>query len=170
MSPIQITVILNAANVVGALAGTFLLGFFGRKTLMLSSQLVCIVGLLGMFIFSPVVYESSSLQIALTVIFLFGFQTGPGPIVWLYISEICNDQATSVDTVVNWTWTLIISVTVLPLNNSLHNYTWLLFCLTNILGFIYVVIFMEEAMGLSKEQAKSLYYKNASEYSQVRAI
>ena len=48
--------------------------------------------------------------ILLTVAFICGFEFGPGPILWLYLSEVCNNKATSVNTVVNWVWTLAISL------------------------------------------------------------
>ena len=54
----------------------------------------------------------------LTVIFIFGFEFGPGPIVWIYLSEICNDKATSVNTVVNWFWTLVVSISTPLLFNA----------------------------------------------------
>lgn len=75
--------------------------------------------------------------IVLTVFFIFGFEFGPGPIVWLYLSEICNNKATSVNTVVNWTWTLIISLTTPIIFKHIEGYTWLIFACTAILGLIY---------------------------------
>lgn len=42
---------INYANFVAAGVGAVLLGFFGRRTLMLGSVAVCIVGLFGMFVF-----------------------------------------------------------------------------------------------------------------------
>lgn len=87
----------------------------------------------------------------LVVAFIFGFEFGPGPIVWLYLSEICNDQATSVNTVVNWAWTLVISVGTPPLVTALEGYVWLLFGITCTLGFFFVVFVMKETKGLTKD-------------------
>ncbi len=104
----------------------------------------------GMYIFTGPV-ENEPMLYVLTIAFIFGFEFGPGPIVWLYLSEICNDQATSVNTVANWAWTLVISISTLPLNNSLGGGVWLLFGCCNVVGFIYIVLVMKETKGVSKE-------------------
>ena len=96
----------------------------------------------------------------LTVIFIFGFEFGPGPIVWIYLSEICNDKATSVNTVVNWFWTLVVSISTTLLFNALDGWIWLLFGCISTLGFIYVLLFMKETKGVSKDAVKRLYHKN----------
>ena len=65
----------------------------------------------------------------MTVSFICAFEFGPGPIVWLYISEICNNKATSVGTVMNWFWTLTVSVLAPFLVDDWLPYgkTWFLF-------------------------------------------
>ena len=61
----------------------------------------------------------------MVVLFVCAFEFGPGPIVWLYISEICNDAGASAATSVNWVFTLIISIiTPYMLNEWFHGYTW----------------------------------------------
>ena len=139
-----------------------MLGFFGRRTLMVGSQFFCIIGMFGMYLFQVLVPNTAMLYV-LTVAFIFGFEFGPGPIVWLYLSEICNDQATSVNTVVNWAWTLVISISTLPLFDSLDGNVWLIFGCTNILGFIYVLIVMKETKGVSSEKLKRLYHKSENQ-------
>ena len=97
--------------------------------------------------------------IALTVVFCFGFQCGPGPIVWLYLSEICNNSATSVNTVVNWGWMCYVSITTPIIANVLGGWMWLMFMCTSFIGLIYLYLVMKETRGLPKEQLKTLYYK-----------
>jgi len=118
LTPNQASVVINWSNFVATIGGTILLGYLGRKTLMIGSQLFCIIGSLGMFLFTQV-YPSQSMSMVLTVTFIFAFEFGPGPIVWLYISEICNDSATSVNTVVNWLWTLAMSISTLFIFNAI---------------------------------------------------
>ena len=142
---------LNGANFLGAIGGSLLLGFFGRKSLFLSTQLSCIVFLAGMWVFSDALVDSDIGIEILAVAFIFAFEFGPGPIVWLYISEICNDKATSVNTVVNWIWTLFMSIMTLYLSQWLKGYLWLLFGATSTVGFIYLTLFMKETKGLSKD-------------------
>ena len=35
--------------------------------------------------------SKDTLELVMVVVFVCAFEFGPGPIVWLYISEICND-------------------------------------------------------------------------------
>jgi len=105
---------INYANFVAAGLGAVLLGYFGRRTLMLGSMIVCIVGLFGMYIFMGPVPNDPMVYV-LSIMFIFGFECGPGPIVWLYLSEICNDKATSFNTVMCWVWTLVVSLGTTPL-------------------------------------------------------
>ena len=73
-------------------------------------------------------YSHDTLELVMVVVFVCAFEFGPGPIVWLYISEICNDKATSVGVTVNWVFTLTISL-LSPelLNQWTHSFTWLIF-------------------------------------------
>ena len=72
--------------------------------------------------------DHSNLELYAVVAFCFFFEFGPGPIVWLYISEICNDKATSVNTFINWVFTLTVSLTANTLLTSWpKDYTWILF-------------------------------------------
>ena len=64
----------------------------------------------------------------MAIVFICAFEFGPGPIVWLYVSEVCNDKATSVATVSTWFWTLAVSIlTPFLINDWLPDgKTWLL--------------------------------------------
>lgn len=64
------------------------------------------------------------------------------------------------NTVVNWAWTLVVSISTPLLFNALTGYVWLLFGITCTLGFFYVLIMMKETKGVSKEKVKRLYNKD----------
>lgn len=81
---------INGANFLSAAGGSVLLGFFGRKTLMVVNQFACIVGMVGMWVFTTYILNDT-LTYILVIGFICAFEFGPGPIVWLYNSEICND-------------------------------------------------------------------------------
>lgn len=77
-------------------------------------------------------YNKDTLELVMVVVFVCAFEFGPGPIVWLYISEICNDQATSVGIFINWVFTLSISLLApFLLDDWLKSYTWILFAVTS---------------------------------------
>ena len=155
---------INGANFLSAAGGSILLGFFGRKTLMIVNQFICICGMAGMWVFSAFI-ESDTMMYILVIGFIVAFEFGPGPIVWLYISEVCNDKATSVNTVVNWFWTLFMSIMTLYLNNWLGGYIWFLFGITATIGFFYIMIFMKETRGLPQDKLKQLYLKGGNSQS-----
>ena len=98
----------------------------------------------------------------MTILFICAFEFGPGPIVWLYISEICNDKATSVGTVMNWFWTLTVSILSPFLINDwlTEGKTWLLFGSLSVFGLLFIVFFMKETRGKSEDEVKLLYRKN----------
>ena len=158
MSPTQVTVMINGANFLSAAGGSVLLGYFGRKSLMIVNQFICIVGMIGMWVFSAFVPNDTMMYI-LVIGFIVAFEFGPGPIVWLYVSEVCNDKATSVNTVVNWFWTLFMSIMTLYLSNWLEGYIWFLFGITATIGFFYIMIFMKETRGVAPDKLKTLYFK-----------
>merc|ERR1712051_580505 len=109
----------------------------GRKTLMLILQIFVVISMIGMWFFTSQ-DNNQSILLAMTILFICAFEFGPGPIVWLYISEICNDKATSVGTVMNWFWTLTVS-TLSPflINDWLtEGKTWLLFVGLSIIGLL----------------------------------
>ena len=111
---------------IGTCIGVGLLNYFGRKTLMVINQIALIGCLLTVFYANSV--QNSSIELFSVVSFVFFFEFGPGPIVWLYISEICNDKATSVNIFINWVFTLTISLTTNKLlTDWLKGYTWILF-------------------------------------------
>ena len=153
---------INGANFISAAGGSILLGYFGRKTLMIVCQFACIIGMVGMWIFSSFV-ESDTMMYILVIAFIVAFEFGPGPIVWLYVSEICNDKATSVNTVVNWIWTLFMSIMTLYLNEWLKGYIWFLFGITATIGFFYIMIFMKETRGVPQDRLKRLYNKGGDQ-------
>ena len=123
-----------------------------------------------MWFFQEIVTSDAAMMVLL-ITFIFAFEFGPGPVVWLYLSEVCNDKATSVNTVVNWIWTLLVGAVLPPiLNKAMDGYVWLMFGSFSVIGFIYIAMFMKETRGVPKDKLKSLYYKNAqtAEYDQIR--
>ena len=139
-----------------------MLNYFGRKTLMVGGMGFCIIGMFGMWIFNELV-DNEAMMYVLTIAFIFGFEFGPGPIVWLYLSEICDDKATSVNTVVIWIWTCIVSFTTPLMFKALSGWTWFIFGCTSIIGFIYFLLVMKESKGVPLDKVKRLYHKSNKE-------
>lgn len=94
----------------------------------------------------------------MTLAFVAAFEFGPGPIVWMYMSEIMNDKGVSIGTLLNWTFTLIIGLITPVLFNSLKpGMPFIMFGIFCGLGTIFVYFFMKETKGLSDAEVKKLY-------------
>ena len=137
-----------------------MLNYFGRRTLMISSQAFCVIGMFGMWVFQQLIDNQAAMYV-MTIAFIFGFEFGPGPVVWLYLSEICSNKATSVNTVVNWIWTLVISVSTPILFKHIEGWTWFIFGCTSILGIVYLLPTMKETKGVPADKVKLIYNKNS---------
>lgn len=152
------TAILNTANFLATIVGVISLQYFGRKTLMLVNQVGVCVCLFCMYFFAS--NGNNQMILVFSTLFICFFEFGPGPIVWFHISEICNDKATSVGTVVNWLWTLVMAIfTSFFLNDWFHETTWLIFFGFSVLGLLFILFFMKETRGLSEDEVKRLYTK-----------
>lgn len=47
------------------------------------------------------------------------FEFGPGPIIWIYMSEVMNEKGVAVGTFINWTLTLIVGFGTTYLVNNI---------------------------------------------------
>lgn len=54
-------------------------------------------------------------MLTVMVIFIIMFELGPGPIAWLYMSEVMNEKGVAVGTFINWTFALIFGLLTTPL-------------------------------------------------------
>lgn len=89
--------LVYGVNLVATLASVFMLGWFGRKTLMMTfvpMQAACMIAL-GLFLgwLNDKVDFADTASIVLCLAFVAFFEFSSGPVIWLYIAEICNDTA-----------------------------------------------------------------------------
>jgi hypothetical protein len=113
MSNRLITALIGAVFFIATLICVGLLKIAGRRTLMLYCHAFMTVDLLVLGALYIELNNSLMILTVLAHIVLFSFSSGP--IVWLYMSEIMCDKALSIATMINWLFTLIISLTTLPL-------------------------------------------------------
>lgn len=86
------------------------------------------------------------------------FELGPGPICWIYMSEVMNEKGVSVGTFLNWFFTMIIGLITAPLINSIgHSATFLIFTATCGSGWLFILFFVKETKGLSECELIELY-------------
>ena len=107
--------------------------------------MVLLTGLL--FIEAAVNYQGIDVTL---VLFVMIFEFGPGPICWIYMSEIMNDKGVAVATSLNWTFCLIYAiVTQASLTNNDVFYYMAAACG---FGSLFVIFYVKETRGLTDQQ------------------
>ena len=77
------------------------------------------------------------------------FEFGPGPIIWIYMSEVMNEKGVAVGTFINWTLTLIVGFGTTYLVNNINYHIFYVFATTCGIGLIFIVFFVKETKGLT---------------------
>ena len=91
------------------------------------------------------------------MVYITAFEFGPGPVTWLYQSEVANEKAATVATGVNWTFNLIIAVGSTPLINVINGYAQIIFGGCCLIAMQFCMACMKETKGLSERETKELY-------------
>jgi hypothetical protein len=117
LSPNQATALVMGVNFLATVVASGFLNIFGRKTLNLSMTAACTVFLIGEGVAAD---ESiNTLQLVMCLGFVVCFEFGPGPVVWMYMSEIMNDTGVSMGVFINWFLTLLVGLGSPSLSNLL---------------------------------------------------
>jgi hypothetical protein len=147
-SPNLISAIIGIVNFFTSCLGIGMLSMFGRKTLLLSCSacMVVVLAMVGLSIKEG--WNTPTIVAILTFITLFEFSSGP--ITWLYMSEIMQDKALSIATVLNWSMNLIVSI-ITPIIATDTTIPYIFFSVsgTTLLGTIFIAVFMKETKGLT---------------------
>ena len=160
MSPTSITGLIGGVNFAATFGGLFLLGIAGRKTILFwcSCLIAANLALLG---FLSLKGDQNVPVVILVMLFIVLFEFSSGPITWLYMSEIMQDKALSIATVLNWVINLIISVVIPGLVKDIgpDNIGWIfIFCGgTTVLGTLFIAFFKKETKGKTSQQIEALF-------------
>ena len=99
--PSLITGLIGSINFVFSLIGILLLGYFGRRKLMLFGYILMTIALVGLGI-STILSTSENLtdgavygELASIALFIMAYETSAGPVTWVYLAEIMQDKAFS---------------------------------------------------------------------------
>jgi len=158
------------AQLVGNVAGMFLVDSFGRRTLLLWSTAgvsVCLV-LLGLCFYGE---GQSNLAVWAMVAYLVVFGVGLSPMPWTVNSEIyplrVRSTAVSISTGVNWVANYIVSATFLTISTALSTDAddgkdhpdgafWLYAAITAV-GWVWLYCYMPETKGKALEEIEELF-------------
>ena len=150
------TLLFGTVNMLTALSSTFLLKMFGRKILLVVGQFSMSIAL-GLFALFAWLDLSGTLQIIMVLIYTAFFEFSIGPILWLYLAEILPPAGLGIAVFLNWAVVIMISFLtplMIPWSKVI---TFLLYCIFCFVGGIFILFFVRETKGKSKEQLKILY-------------
>ena len=91
------------------------------------------------------------------MVFVAAFEFSYGPILWLYLAEICTEKGISTGILANWTTGLIVSQITPYLLTWAANYTFFIFGCFCFMTLMFVILFMRETKGLAESECKLLY-------------
>lgn len=142
-----------SVNFVAAIGAIPLLKFHGRRSLLILTFFVCTVCLVALAVFA----HNETIQLIAVIVFIVMFEFGPGPIGWIYMSEVMNQNGVAVGTFINWLFTLIMGVVTPSLFNSLDTKAFYIFAGTCGLGCVFCYVFVKETKGLNEAELMNLY-------------
>jgi SP family sugar:H+ symporter-like MFS transporter len=168
-------VILNVINFAVTFIGLYLVEHYGRRKSL-------IVGSMWMFIcfliFASVGHFLLDIQqptntptagivlIVFAVLFVLGFATTWGPMVWTLIAEIYPSKyrarAMALATASNWTWNFLIAFFTTFITNDIDFRYGYVFAGTNVIGGLIVYFFCVEGQGRTLEEIDTMYVQHVN--------
>lgn len=148
-----------------ALSSVAWLKWFGRKLLVLVGQFAMAISL-GLFVLFTVLDNTVLIKI-MVFIYTFFFEIGIGPILVLYLAEILPEKAMSVAMFMNWALVICITFLTPILMEWSAEGTFAIFAGCCLVGGVFVMFFMKETKGKTKEEVARLYSGVNSKYDQL---
>lgn len=99
--PSLITGLIGLVNFVFSLIGIVLLGYFGRRKLMLFGYVMMTIALVGLGVSTILSTNENYTDAAVygelvsIALFIMAYETSAGPVTWVYLAEIMQDKAFS---------------------------------------------------------------------------
>ena len=156
IKPAVITAIVGIVNFLATFGGLAFLFCFGRKIIMVSGNIAMSLTLIMLSIFAYM--ENTWGMIVSLMLFITFFEFSAGVIVWLYNAEIMRDKAVAIAASLNWTTSLVISITVpFILKATSAGTLFLIFAICTVLGTVFIVIFTKETLGKTQTEIDALF-------------
>ena len=148
-----LTFIMGIVNLVSAFFSILLLEWFGRKTLMISGQILICADLVLLGVFSGYADGGVEAPAIFVIIFFLFFTYSMAATLWMYVAEVLNDQVLSVCCIMNMATTVLITF-IFPtaVENVGINNSFLFFAFCMFFGAIYSWFDLIETKGKDKEE------------------
>lgn len=96
----------------------------------------------------------------MVLIFTAFFEWSIGPILWLYLAEILPSAGLSIAVFLNWAVVVAIGFLTPIMIKASRVMTFSIYAVCCLVGGFFIIIFIKETKGLSKERLKTLYSPN----------
>lgn len=166
------SIILGAINFGSTLLGLYVVDHFGRrKSLIVGAvwMFACfmIFASAGHFLLEPQneagqsTYTAGIVMIVFTCLFIFGYATTWGPIIWALVGEIFPSRyrakSMGLATSANWTFNFLISFFTPYITGAIDYRYGYLFAACNVAGALTVFFFVPESQGRTLEEIDTMY-------------
>lgn len=96
-------------NFIASIGAIGFLKYFGRRHLLSATMAAATLFLIvmGILVVNKI---PGPWELVFTILYIMAFEFGPGPIVWIYMSEVMNEKGVAVGTFLNWLFTLIFAL------------------------------------------------------------
>ena len=131
----------------GAVFCSFVIEKFGRKSLLLVSQFIiciCLIGISACFYYQLESYYS----IIIIVTYITGFSFGSGPITWIYMADILPGIGISLASAVLWLLTVFVGLFFPWFTNKYSmGASFVFFFVCSLIGLIFIIFCVKETKG-----------------------
>lgn len=130
------------------------LNYVGKRPVMLCAQLIVFLGMTGAFYFTAFAPDETTALLVVCLVFIVGFEFGPGSLGWPYLAEICHPTGMGLASLANWFWTLVVGLLYPFLANSWlpEGYVDLIFVVASFIGLFFFWIYFLETRGKTPDQ------------------
>lgn len=150
------TMLVGVVNWASTMATIPLLSKFGRKTLLIFGQIGMSISLIILGILA-IKHQDTGIKV-FTLFFVAFFELSIGPILWLYAAEIMTETGMAAASLITWIVTIIFGLFTNTLFDGITaEGVYFTFTGIALLGLLFIVFFVKETRGLSKDKIQSLY-------------
>ncbi|CAI2364185.1 unnamed protein product [Moneuplotes crassus] len=150
------TLLIGVAAFTGTNSSIWLYKYFSRKFFFLTSEIIILVCLSLCGICALVDFDVG--VIVLTMIYIYAFNCGIGPTLWIYSSDVLDSSGTSLIALINMVMTVIFAGTT----NLMFEYftapgVYFGLSVIQIFCILFIWKFIRETKGKSREECERLY-------------
>ena len=99
-----------------------------------------------------ILISSEEKTVVITVILVVVFEFGPGPICWIYMSEIMNDKGVAVATSLNWAFCLFYTlITPVSFEKEEKSVPYVMASACGVAA-LFVIVYVKETRGLTEQE------------------